>query len=97
MTSRPLLRHPSAFLPVVLSLGALAVVLAALALHGPAPQADEGIAAHLWQALMALQIPLVGYFAFTELARSPRRALPILGLQGAAALAALVPVALLGW
>jgi hypothetical protein len=72
-------------------------VLVYLALHGPAPQADEGAAAHLWQLLMATQAPIVLYFAVTWVPRSPRTALPILGLQVAAALAAMAPVFLLHW
>ncbi|MFL6195162.1 MAG: hypothetical protein ACJ75H_13390 [Thermoanaerobaculia bacterium] len=92
-----MLKHPSAFLPVAMSLGALATVLAYLALHGPAPQADEGAAAHIWQLLMAAQIPVVLFFAIKWLPRSPRQAMPVLGLQVVAALAAMAPVFLLHW
>lgn len=92
-----MLKHPSAFLPVAMSLGALAVVLAFLAMYGPAPQADEGAAAHIWQLLMAAQAPIVLFFAVKWLPRAPRQAVPILGLQVAAALAALAPVFLLHW
>jgi hypothetical protein len=80
-----------------MSLGALAIVLGFLATHGPAPQADEGAAAHIWQFLMAAQIPIVAYFAFTWVPRSPRHAVPILILQAGAALAAMAPVFLLHW
>lgn len=97
MNPLTILKHPSAFLPVAMSLGALATVLVYLALHGPAPQADEGTAAHLWQLLMAAQAPIVLYFAVTWVPRSPRTALPILGLQVAAAVAAIAPVFLLHW
>ncbi len=92
-----MLKHPSAFLPVVMSLGALATVLAFVALHGTAPQADEGAAAHSWQLLMAGQVPIVLFFAIRWLPRSPRQAAPILGLQIGAALAAMAPVFLLHW
>ena len=92
-----LLKHPSAFLPVVLSVGALATVLLYLAVNGPAPQADEGTAAHIWQLLMAAQVPIVAFFAFKWMPESPRRAVPILILQAIAAAAALAPVLLLRW
>jgi hypothetical protein len=92
-----MLKHPSAFLPVAMSLGALATVLLFLALNGPAPQADEGAAARIWQLLMAAQVPVVLFFAIKWLPRSPRQAVPILGLQVGAALAALAPVFLLHW
>ena len=97
MNPKPLLKHPSAFLPVVMSLGALTIVLGYLAWHGPAPQADEGAAAHIWQLLMAAQVPIVLFFAFTWLPQSPRQAVPILALQIGAALAAMAPVFLLHW
>jgi hypothetical protein len=92
-----MLKHPSAFLPVAMSVAALATVLMFAALHGTAPQADEGAAAHIWQLLMAAQVPIVLIFAIKWLPQSPRQALPILGLQAAAALAAIAPVFLLRW
>lgn len=97
MTLLNMLKHPSAFLPVAMSFGALVTVLVFLALHGPAPQPDEGAAAHLWQLLMVLQIPIVMFFVIKWVQRFPRQALPILGLQVAAALAAMAPVFLLHW
>ena len=54
-----ILKQPSAFLPIAMSLGALTTVLTYVALNGPAPQADEGTAAHVWQLLMAGQVPFV--------------------------------------
>jgi hypothetical protein len=80
-----------------MSLAALAIVLVVLMTHGTAPQADEGTAAHLWQLLMAGQIPIVVFFAIKQLPQSPRRAMPILALQAGAALAAMAPVFLLHW
>lgn len=97
MNTARVVKHPSAFLPLIMSLGAFAVVLGFLAVNGPAPQADEGAAAHLWQLLMAAQVPIVAYFAFTWVPRSPRQAVPILALQAGAALAAMAPVFLLHW
>ena len=88
---------PSAYLPIAMSLAALAIVLVYLALHGPAPQPDENAAAHLWQILMAGQVPIVAFFAIRWLPQSPRKALPILALQVGAALAAMAPVFLLHW
>ena len=97
MTPVPVLKHPSAFLPVLMSVGALATVMVFLAMYGPAPQADEGAAAHIWQLLMALQIPLVVFFAFKWVPKSPRQAVRILALQVGAALAAMAPVFILHW
>ena len=97
MSPLTMLKHPSAFLPVATSLGALATVLVFVALHGTAPQADEGAAAHLWQLLMAAQVPIVLFFGIKWAPQSPRQAVPILALQVGAALAAMAPVFVLHW
>ena len=91
------LKHPSAFLPIAMSLLAVGVVLTHIALFGTARQPDEGTAAHLWQLLMVGQLPIILYFAISCLPKAPRYALSVLALQAAAALAALAPVYLLQW
>ena len=68
-----------------------------IALHGTARQADEGAAAHLWQLLMAAQVPPIAFFAIRWLPQSPKYALTINALQVVAAVAALAPVYLLRW
>jgi len=97
LTIPALASKPSAFLPVAMSLAALAVVLMHLALHGAAPQADENAAAHLWQVLMAAQLPLIAFFAMRWLPQSLRCGVAILAVQALAALGALAPVYLLRW
>ena len=87
-----LLKKPSAFLPVAMSLAALATVLIHIVLYGPARQADEGTAAHIFQLLLLVQLPIVLFFAIRWLPRFPRPALLVLALQAAAGLAALAPV-----
>lgn len=87
----------SAILPIAMSLLALAVVLTHIARSGTAPQADEGTAAHIWQLLMAGQLPIILFFAIRTLPEAPRYTLLVLGLQAAAAVAALAPVYLLHW
>jgi hypothetical protein len=78
-----------------MSLAALALVIGHVATVGVARQADEGTAAHLWQLLMAGQIPIIAFFAIRWLPRRPRQALLILALQAAAGVAAAAPVLLL--
>ncbi|MDP9205754.1 MAG: hypothetical protein M3P12_09905 [Gemmatimonadota bacterium] len=97
MTFPRMIKQPSAFVPVAMSFVALATVLLHLARFGVAPQPDEGAAAHLWQLLMAAQIPIIAFFAVKWLPRAPKEALPVLGLQIGAVLAALAPVWLLSW
>ena len=91
-----LIRQPSAWLPIAMSLAALAVILGHIALFGAAREADEGTAAHLFQILMAAQIPAVGYFGLKWLPQSPKDALPVLGLQLAIAFVPLAVVFGLG-
>ena len=90
-------KQPSALVPLAMSCAALALVLGHIALVGVAREADEGTAAHLWQLLMAGQVPVVACCAIKWLPRSPRQALLVLALQGGAAFAALAPVFLLNW
>jgi hypothetical protein len=91
-----LLRRPSAFLPIAMSLAALSTVGIAVGLLGLGRQADEGAPAHLWQLLMAAQLPIIAFFAVRWLPRARAQALLVLVLQVVAAVAALLPVYLLG-
>jgi hypothetical protein len=92
MSSSTLMRQPSAFLPVAMSLVALAMVMAHVAIFGAVREADEGTAAHIFQLLMIAQVPIIAFFAIKWLPRTPRQAVRILALQFTAALAALAPV-----
>jgi hypothetical protein len=85
-------RHPSAFLPLLMSLAGLALVLGHVAVSGGGREADEGTAARLWWLLMAAQLPVVAFFAIAWLPKAPRQALSVLALQVAAVLANLATV-----
>jgi hypothetical protein len=93
-----IVRKPSAFLPLAMSLTALALLggayIFALATGqaGLERQQDEGSIAHLWQLLMAGQLPVLIFFAIKWLPRAPRQTLYVLALQAGAALAAMAPV-----
>jgi hypothetical protein len=75
---------------------ALLLVLAQVATVGVEPQADEGAAAHMWQLLMAGQLPLIAYFGIRWVPPAPKRGLIVLLTQLAFALVAATPVFLLG-
>jgi hypothetical protein len=70
-----------------MSLAGLALIFGHVATSGGVRETDEGTAAHLWQLLMAAQVPLVGFFAITCLPQAPVRGSLILALQVAAVLA----------
>ncbi|HUK36704.1 MAG TPA: energy transducer TonB [Vicinamibacterales bacterium] len=95
--NRSLLKAPSAFLPLLMSLTTILMVwgylgYAALAGISHEPAADEGPLAHLFQLLMAGQVPLVAFFAVKGLPRAPKQAAGILALQIASAFVAAAPV-----
>ena len=87
-----IMKQPSGFIPLLMSLAALAIVLGHVAIFGAAREPDEGTAAHLWQLLTAGQIPVVAFFAVKWVPQAPRQALIIFALQAVAGLAALAPV-----
>ncbi len=92
LSSQSPIKQPSAWLPVVMSLTALIVVLGHLIMFGATREADEGVAAHVWQLLMVLQAPWVAWFALTWPRRAQRQSILILTLQAIAAFTAVVPV-----
>lgn len=89
----PLIKKPSAWVPLAMSLAALTLALGYLALFGwtHESQADEGVAARLFQLLLGGQLPFIGFFAIKWFSRLPRQALRIIALQ---ILAALIPFTL---
>ena len=91
-----MLRRPSAFLPLAMSLTAFTMVLGYVAIYGQARETDEGAVAHLWQLLMAGQVPIILFFAARWMRRAPRQTLYVLTEQLGAALASVALVFLLG-
>lgn len=94
MTLPIVLKRPSAFLPLAMSVAALALVLGHIAIAGAgaARPVDEGAVAHIFQLLIVGQIPFVAWFAIKWLPRAPRLSLPVLALQALAVMVALAPV-----
>jgi hypothetical protein len=87
-----MMKRPSAFIPVVMSLVALVILLGDIAIFGVVHEADEGGVAHIWQLLMAGQLPVLAFFAIKWLPRAPRQTLGVLALQAGAVLASMAPV-----
>jgi ABC-type Co2+ transport system permease subunit len=75
-----LLKQPSAWIPLGMSLAALALVVGHALVHGVVHEADEGAAAHTWQILMAGQLPFVAYFIVRWLPKQTREALQVLAI-----------------
>ena len=77
------IKSPSAWIPLGMTLAALAIVVGHAAIYGVIHEADEGAAAHIWQILMVAQLPFVLYFMIKWLPKRPLGALLVLGLIGA--------------
>ena len=92
MTFKSMLKHPSAFLPLALSLCALTLVLVATQVFGAGHEPDEGTPAHLFQLLMVSQAPIILFFAVKWLPQDTRQASRVFALQVVAAVAAFAPV-----
>ena len=88
-----LIRYPSAWIPLALSLAVLATMLIAFSLFGvPEREPDEGAAAHLFQMWLVFEVFAIGFFLIKWLPQAPNQALRVLVLQIAAVLAACSPV-----
>jgi hypothetical protein len=92
---RNLLWLPSAMAPIAMSTLALVVVLISVAVFGTAHEPDEGAAAHIWQLLVAGQLPVLLYFAARQLLVAFRPAVAVLSIQALALGAAIAPVYIL--
>ena len=69
--------------------GALGMTIWFVALHGGVHQPDGGAQAHLWQLLVAGQVPLIAFFTLRWLPTARRPAVVVLALQ----VATLLPLA----
>ena len=88
----PSIKEPTALLPLIMSFVALSIVLAHAIAFGVVHQADEGTPAHLFQLLIALQVPIIAFFAMKWLPRTPTKAVRIMALQAAAVTVAFASV-----
>ena len=86
-----MVKKPSALVPITMSLIALALLGGAYVFGlaagrgGLVREPDEGAIAHLWQLLMAGQLPVLVFFAVKWLPRAPKQTLYVLALQAASA------------
>ena len=93
-----IVRKPSALVPLTMSFTALALLAGAYVFGlstgqgGLVREPDEGAIAHLWQLLMAGQLPVLLFFAIKWLPRAPKQTVGVLALQVLAVLAAMAPV-----
>ena len=89
-----LLKRPTAYLPLLMSLSALAILVGYIAIFGVTQDsnADEGLAAHTFQLLLIGQLPLMAVFAFKWVRQYPWEGLAVLAAQVGAIVAAFATV-----
>lgn len=87
-----LIKKPSAWLPVVLSLAIIAVLVYFFTVYGIVHDEDEGVAAHLFQLWLVLEVLMIPFFAIKWLPQQPKQAAVILAFQILALLIGCFPV-----
>jgi hypothetical protein len=86
------LRQSLAFIPIVCSLAAFAMTTIVITVNGVVREADEGVAAHIFQLLMVASFITSVAFVIRWLVRDPWQTLRIFAIQVVAVLVALAPV-----
>ena len=92
--SHSLFKHPSAWIPLVMSLAGLALILGYVAIFGIVQHPDEGAPARLFQLIMLAQLPVIAFFAIKWLPKRPAQALSVLALQ---AVSWIIPIVTVIW
>ena len=92
-----LLRKPSAWLPILMSLSAIALIVGHVAFVGVARQEDEGTEARIFQVLMLVNEVAIGAFAVRWLPVAPKAAFPVVALQLVLAAIPIVTITALEW
>ncbi len=89
--------RPSAWIPVVMSLAALALVFGYILFIGipKVPVEDENLAARIFQLLLVGQIPVIIYFTVKYIMRKPKEVFLTLLIQFLAGFLAFVSVFIL--
>jgi hypothetical protein len=91
--SRQKINGISAIGPMAMSLAALVFVIVAVTTGWGMATKDEGVAAHIFQLLIALQLPLIITFVVTADCSRWVRVATVLGMQAVALALAFAPVA----
>lgn len=92
MSAYSLLKKPSAWIPIVLPLGILAMLFITLITSGFVRQEDEGAEAHIFQVWLFLEVILIAFFGIRWFPRMPKQALPLFAVQIILTLVACFPV-----
>lgn len=91
-----LLKQPSAWIPIAISLAALIFLAAYVAVFGVSQNTggDERAPARLFQLLMVGQLPVIAWFAIRWLPKKPGSSVLVLAIQAAAWI---IPILTVTW
>jgi len=94
-----IIRKPSAWLPIAISLVVLTSILGyvAVATFGVVPEDGSRIFSIYFQWLTLAQVPIIVFFAIKWLPRQSKQAALILALQIIAAVISIAPIGLFEW
>ena len=92
--NKSLFKQPSAWIPLAMSIVALAMILGYVAFFGIVRNEDEGTPARIFQLIMLAQLAITAYFAITWLPKRPKQSLIVLALQAVAWIIPIVAVIL---
>ena len=92
--NQSLFKQPTAWIPLMMSFLALALILGYVAIFGVVQQEDEGAVARIFQFLMILQIPVIVFFGLAWLLKRFKEALTVLVVQ---IIAWMIPILAVMW
>ncbi|MCB9110835.1 MAG: hypothetical protein H6634_06270 [Anaerolineales bacterium] len=92
--NQSLFKQPTAWIPLVMSFVALAMILGYVEMFGVVHNQDEGAPAHIFQLLMLAELPIVAFFGLRWITRKPKETLIVLVVQ---AIAWIIPILTVMW
>lgn len=92
--NQSLFKQPTAWIPLVMSFVALAMILGYVTMFGIVHNEDEGAPARIFQLIMVAQLPIVAFFGLSWIAKKPKETLVVLVVQ---AIAWIVPILTVIW
>lgn len=87
-----LLKHLTAWLPLVLSPVIALLIIITIIVHGMQPTEDEGTVAHIFQLLVLSELVIIGIFVINFFPKEPKATIKILILQILALIFVCAPV-----
>ena len=94
MKNDSLFKQPAAWMPLAMSLAALAFLLGYVTIFGIVQHEDEGAPARIFQLIMLAQLPISAYFAIKWLPKKTGASLLVLTLQS---VVWIIPIAAVVW